>query len=63
MGGWRGRCFCQSKHASRCRACSLGLPVWPCIFVQKTCLPPANYHIAQQSHARAVCIGGICCLI
>ena len=54
MGGWRGRCFCQSKHASRCRACNLDLPVWPCIFVQKMCLPQAMNHIAQQSHAHAV---------
>ena len=54
MDGWRGRCFCQSKHASRCRACNLGSPVWPCMFVQKIRLPPTNYHIAQQSHAHAV---------
>ena len=60
MGGWRDRCFCQSKHASHYRACILGFPVWPCILVQKMCLPPAMNHIAQQSHARAVCIGGIC---
>ena len=63
MGGWRGHCSCQSKHASRWRACSLGLPVWYRIFFQEECLPQANYHIAQQSHARVFCIGGICGLV
>jgi hypothetical protein len=50
-------------HASHCRACSLGLPVWYRIFFQEERLLPAMNHIAQQSHARVFYIGGIYGLI